>query len=137
MKIEKLEIEKFRKSAGIKKGKYTEALWMLFNKQEEIIDQLEKQKQLNKIFSERLGLDPDDDRSKPDEECGCGGRVTLEKVCEHCGIFYHPMGESKLKLQRLLEWVEGNFIVPQDDVTPICVSRIDLKAKIKELMDED
>jgi len=49
-------------------------------------------------------------------------------------------GESAIdksdKLQRLLDWVEGHFIVPQDAVTPICVSRVELKAKIKELMDE-
>lgn len=67
--------------------------------------------------------------SKPDKECECGGRVTLEKVCEHCGIFYHPMGESKLKLQRLLEWVEEHITYPDEKEF--------LLAKIKELMDEN
>jgi hypothetical protein len=71
----------------------------------------------------------------PNDGCECGGRVTLEKVCEHCGIFYHPMGESKLKLQRLLEWIkkEGKWRLDHDDVVTVHK----LTAKIKELMDEE
>lgn len=132
MKIEKLHRNTWNKSGT----KYREE--MIFDKLEEIIDQLEKQEQSNKTFSERLGLDPDDDRSKPDEECECGGRVTLEKVCEHCGIFYHPMGESKLKLQRLLEWVERYSVYKNKRwLCPDNIMIKDLTDKIKELMDEE
>lgn len=78
------------------------------------------------------------DKSKPDKECECGGRITLEKVCEHCGIFYHPMGESKLKLQRLLEWVKNDAVKEYSDfvfTNPSIILR-DLTVKIKKLMDE-
>lgn len=140
MKIEKLKLSDLTYNDV---GLSSESSQIIFDKLEEIIDQLEKQGQLNKTFSERLGLDPDDDRLN-EEKCACGEETTFGGADVEIGGVCHRVNkpcffiEKPDKLKRLLEWVERYSVYRNKRwLCPDNIMIKDLTAKIKSLINED